>query len=227
MPVSDIIYIISTVAVVQGICDTAANRFIFSSEAYKDRVSALGRAKAKRDKIIAQAAQNPINVNSNSSAKAKDKQMKKIQRAEDDYRVAISNVTQKHVVPNILTSMVFFMLYKILNVEYQGKVVAMLPFTPIKFLQRFTMRGLEFNPDFDFQGSTQRVQNMEQACGFLVVYMLCTMSVKFIVKQVVGSKPPSDADKGFFAMLDDPRGQRFLSQLGVDVDEFNEIRKTM
>lgn len=227
MPASDIIYIISTVAIVQGICDSVANRFTFSSDVYKSRISALERAKAKRDKIVAQAAQNPINVNSNSSAKAKDKQMKKIQRAEDDFKVAITNVTQKHVVPNVLTTIVFYMLYKILNVEYQGKVVAILPFTPIKFLRRFTMRGLEFDPDFVFEGTAHRVQSMEQACGFLVVYMLATMSVKFVVKQIVGTKPPPDADKGFFAMLDDPRGQKFLTQLGVDVDEFNEVRKTM
>jgi uncharacterized membrane protein (DUF106 family) len=231
MPVSDIIYIVTTVAVAQGICDTLANRITYSSEIYNNRCAALERARAKRDKTIAQIAQNPINTNnnSNSSAKAKDKQAKKLQRAEEDFRVAATNVSQKHVVPNVLTALVFYILYKILNLEYQGKIVAILPFTPWKFFQRFTMRGIDFDPDFLVQGfeGTKRVENLQQSCGFLVVYLLATMSVKFMVKQVLGEKPPSGADKGLFTMLDDPRGQKFLTSLGVDMDELNEIRKTM
>ena len=230
MTVGDIIYIITTVAVAQGICDGLANRLTYSSDSYRQRCSALEKARIKRDKVVTQAAQNPISGNntSNSSAKARDKQAKKIQRAEEDFRIAATNVTQRHVVPNVLTALLFYILYKILNLEYQGKIVAMLPFTPWRILRRFTMRGLEFNPEFDFiSSSTKRVENVEQACGFLIVYLLSTMSVKFMVKQVLGEKPPSGADKGFFAMLDDPRGQKFLNALGVDMDELNEIRKVM
>lgn len=226
MTASDIIYIATTVAVVQGICDAIANRVTFSSDIYKQRCNALERARIKRDKTVVQVAQNPIPITSNSSAKAKDKQAKKLQRAEEDYQTAASNVSLKHVLPNVMTGVVFYLLYKILNLEYQGKIIAILPFTPWKFLHRFTMRGLVFDPHFVFEG-TKRVLNPEQSCGFLVVYLLSTMSVKFMVKQVLGAKPPTGADKGMFTMLDDPRGQKFLRAVGVDVDDINEIRKTM
>mmetsp|Transcript_9682 Transcript_9682/g.11287 ORF Transcript_9682/g.11287 Transcript_9682/m.11287 type:complete len:228 (+) Transcript_9682:57-740(+) len=223
MPVSDIVYIISTVAITQAICDGFANKFIFQSDAYKQRCATLERARIKRDKTIAQAAQNPITGNSNSSVKAKEKQVKKVQRANEDFHVAASNVSQKHMIPNFLTVLVFFILYKVLNLEYQGKIVAVLPFTPWRFFQRFTMRGISFDPDFVFEGSS-RVQNPEQACGFLFIYMMCSV-VKFMVKSVISGSPPQGAEKGFFQMLDDPRGQKFLKSLGVDMEEINEIRK--
>ena len=227
MTASDILYIITTVGITQGICDALANRYTYSSDVYKQRCSTLERARIKRDKAVALAAQNPISVNSKSSAKAKEKQLKKIERAEEDFRVAASNVSQKHAVPSLLSGLVFFLLYKILSVEYEGKIVAMLPFTPIKFFRRFTMRGLAFDPDFVFEASTKRVQSPNQACGFLIVYVLSTMSIKFLVKQILSVKPPSGADKGFFTMLDDPRSQKFMGALGIDAEEYNEIRKVM
>lgn len=228
MTASDIIYIATTVAVVQGICDTLANRLTFNSEIYKQRLSALERARIKRDKTVLQVAQNPIaDNNSNSSAKAKDKQNKKLQRAEEDFQTAAANVSMKHVSPNVITGVVFYILYKVLNLEYQGKIIAILPFTPWKFLQRITMRGLEFDPEFVFESTSARVQNMEQCCSFLVVYLLTTMSVKFMVKQVLGVKPPSGADKGMFTLLDDPRGQQILKTLGVDMEDINEMRKNI
>ena len=88
------------------------------------------------------------------------------------------------------------------------------------------MRGLEFDSEFVHSG-TKRVSNSEQACGFLFVYLLTTMSVKFMVKHILGTKAPSGADKGMFNMLDDPRGQKFLQAVGVNMDEINEIRKSI
>ena len=225
MTASDIIYIASTVAIVQGLCDALANRATFSSDEYKRRCSTLKRAKINRDKTTAQVHQNPIEVNSNSSAKAKDKQTKKLQRSEEDYQTAASNVSMKHVVPNILTALVFYVLYKILSLEYQGKIIALLPFTPMKFLQRFTLRGIQFDPEFLYEPTTQRVLYPQQGCGFLFMYLVCSMSVKVVMKQMVGTPPPSGADKGMFTMLDDPRGQRFMKAFGVDVDEYKEMRK--
>lgn len=230
MTASDIIYIVTTVAVVQGVCDALANRFTFSTDVYQRKCAILERAKINLEKTKTQIAQNPIIGNSNSSAKAKDKQAKKLQRAEEDYQTAASNVSLKHVAPNVFNGVVFFLLYRILNIEYQGKIIAVLPFTPWRFIQRFiTMRGLEFQPDFIYEG-TQRVKHTGQFCNFLFVYMLATMSVKFMVKQAIGAKPPTGADKGLLNLLDDPRGQKFLKSVGFDennLNEINEMRKSM
>ena len=226
MTASDIIYIATTVALVQGICDTFANHFMFSSDTYKRCYEALEKARIKRDNTIAQIAENPISVNSKSSAKAKDKQIKRLKQLEEDYQTAVSNVSLRHIIPNVMTTVVFCILYKILSAEYQGKIIAVLPFTPWTFLQRFTLRGVNFDSSFAFEGS-RRVPNMEQGCSFLVIYLLATMSVKFMVKQVLGVQPPSGADKGMFSMIDDPRVERVLKSFGLDIDDINEVRKSM
>lgn len=225
MTVSDILYIVSTVAVTQGICDLAANKFIFSTENYTDRLSTLERMRTKRDKAL--ALPPPQSSSSNSSVKAMAKYTKKIEQVEQDFSVAASNVAQKHISPKVYSSLIFFFLYKILNTEYHGKVIAVLPYEPWGIIRRFSMRGIEFSDDFMLDSSSARISSPNQACGFLFIYMLCTISVKFAVNKILVNKPPTGADKGFMTMMDDPRGQKILQSLGVDTDEINEFRKNL
>lgn len=239
MPVSDIVYIASTVAITQGICDFIANKKIFQKEKYQSTLSALNRARIKRDKTLAippptNSSNNPSTAGknvSNAGIKAMEKYKKKIQQANDDYGLACSNVAQKHTSPQLLTSVVFLILYRLLNIEYSNKVIAVLPFEPWGLIRKFSMRGLEMNQDhvasLDFSTFSNRVVSVNQSCSFLFIYMLCTISVKFVVHKVMGTKPPAGADKGFMTMMDDPRAKSILTNFGVDVDEINEIRKSL
>lgn len=239
MTVSDIVYIASTVAITQGICDLIANKCVFQKEKYQSTLSALNRAHIKRDKTLAipppsNSSNNPSNTGknvSNAGIKAMEKYKKKIQQANDDYGLACSNVAQKHTSPQLLTSVVFLILYRVLNIEYSNKVIAVLPFEPWGLIRKFSMRGLDMNQDhvasLDFSAFSNRVVSVNQSCGFLFIYMLCTISVKFVVHKVMGTKPPTGADKGFMTMMDDPRAKNILTNFGVDVDEINEIRKSL
>lgn len=202
--------------------DILAHKIVYSKEAYASRVATLDRMRIKRDKAL--ASPRPTT----GSAKAMDKYNKKIQRAEDDYAMAASNVAQKFTAPKVWNSVVFVFLYRILSLEYGGKVIAILPYEPWGILRRFTMRGLAFEEGFEWipVGDTSRaVQSVNQACGFLFIYLLCNMSVKFTVNKLVGKKSPSGTEKGFLTMMDDPRGQKLLQSFGVDTDEINEMRK--
>ncbi len=223
MTTSDILYIISTVAVTQAVCDLLANKFVFSSEVYHDRLSSLERARIKRNKAISSPAPN------STSAKAIDKHNRKIKMAEDDYAMAASALSQKHIGPNMASSLVFIMLYRILSFEYSGTVIAVLPYEPWGILRKLSMRGISFEDGYELQSAVnvERIQGVNQACGFLFIYLLCTMSVKFLVHNVLGTKPPKGADKGFMNLLDDPRGQKVLQGLGVDTEEINEMRKVL
>jgi len=227
MPVQDILYVVSTVAVTQALCDLVAHHFVFSTESYEDKVSTLERMRSKRDKALAQPAPQESAKQSKSNAKAIDKHVKKLQRVEEDFSLAASNVATKHTGPKMLNSLVFFILYKILNTEYQGKVLAIMPIEPWGIVRRFSMRGIQFEEGFAIDTASRRLQSVNQACGFLFIYLLCNMSVKFMVNQIIGKKAPKDADKGLLNMVDDPRGQRILQQLGVDTNEINEIRKNL
>lgn len=240
MPVSDIVYIAVTVGITQAICDLVANKCVFQKEKYQDTLSALKRARVKRDKAL--ATPPPSNVNSsnntggrnnlsNAGSKAMEKYKKKIQQANDDYGLACSNVAQKHTSPQLIKSLMFLILYRVLNIEYSNKVIAVLPFEPWGIVRKFSMRGLQMNQDhvasLDFSTFSNRIVSINQSCGFLFVYMLCTISVKFVVHKMMGTKPPPGADKGFMTMMDDPRAKTILTNFGVDVDELNEIRKSL
>lgn len=221
MTTSDILYIISTVAVAQAVCDLLANKFVFSDESYHHRLAAFERARINRDKAVSSLPPNSAN------AKATEKHTKKIQRAEDDFAVAASNLSQKHFGPTLGTHMVFAILYRVLSFEYSDTVVAILPFEPWGILRRVSMRSISFEDGYKIQSAVdiERIHGVNQACAFAFIFFLCTMSVKFIVHSIIGTKPPKGADKGFLTMVDDPRGQKILQGLGVDTDEINEIRK--
>lgn len=229
MGVSDILYIVSTVAATQAAVDILANKFVYSNENYQHRVSTLDRMRIKRDKALASPSpENNANSNNNSksNAKAMEKYEKKIQRAEDDYAMAASNVAQKHSAPKIFNSIIFVILYRILYTEYGGKVIAILPYEPWGIIRRISMRGVSFAEDHGFEAAdASRVQSVNQACGFLFIYLLCNWSVKVAVTKLLGKKAPSGTEKGFLTMMDDPRGQKLLQQFGVDTDEINEMRK--
>lgn len=244
MTTNDVLQIAGIVAVAQCICDLLSRRLVFSREPYKRAVSTFDRAKIKRDKIVA-ASKAPLTtpsasskqgkVGSLNSEKAADKQAKKIQRAEDDLAEAASEVAKRHTGPTFLGSIVFVVLYRILNAEYSGRVVAVLPFQPWSIVRRLSMRGISMEDDiFAPLDATvgamgekvpPAVASTFQACSFLFIYVLCTMSVKFIVHTILGVKPPKGADGGIGTLLDAPKSQRVLQSFGVDPEELKEARK--
>lgn len=227
MVAADIISIATTVATAQVFCDLLAYWRVYSQEPYERSRSLLSRNKWKRDKAKEesdqlQSKESTTTTTSSSSSNKKgskmtkaDRQAKKLQRAEDDLANAQANVARRHTVPSILTSVFFFILLKILGTEYKGQVVAILPFTPFRFLQRITSRSLEFGGDTPFESSSDKVTDVGQACAFMFIYLLTTMSVKFYVSQFVGTKPPKGAD-GLMSIVDSPMGHNILKQAGID-----------
>lgn len=235
MTASDILYIVFTVTVTQAVCDLAANKLVFSSDSYHDAVSTLERTRVKREKVLAQPAASVVpptsstTTQSKSNAKSMDKYKKRLKFVEEEYATASNDVSRRHIMPRVCTSVVFFFLYRILNIEYHGKIVALLPFEPWGLIRRFSMRGIQFIPqgiDVD-QSLLGRMQSTNQACSFLFIYILCNMSVKFMINLILGTKKPSGADKGLLQVIDDPRGKRILEELGLDTEEIREWRKNL
>lgn len=231
MTASDIFHVISIVAITQALCDLAARKLIFSQESYKRSVSAFERAKWKYDRAMAAAAEQQQQRSlpsskkgqptSSTSMKNAEKSAKKFKRIEDDYNESIADITKKHSPSAVFTSIVFIILYRVLSLEYEGKIIAVLPFQPWSLVRRMSLRSLEIN-DFAALSEDSKVQHANQACAFFFVYVLSTMSVKFIVNKIVGVQPPQGADKGFGALLDDPSSQKILKTMGVDTDELKK-----
>jgi hypothetical protein len=229
MTASDIVYIVFTVAVTQALCDLAANKLVFSTDHYKDALSTLERMRLRRDKVLAQPASAPqtSSTQSKSNAKSMDKYKKRLKVAEEEFATASNNVSRIHIMPRVCTSAVFFFLYRILNTEYQGRIVALLPFEPWGLIRRFSMRGIQFSQGFDVDASFGRIQSTNQVCNFLFIYILCNMSVKFLVNLLLGTKKPIGTEKSLLDIVDDPRGKKILEELGVDTEEIRELRKNL
>jgi uncharacterized membrane protein (DUF106 family) len=196
MTASEIVNIVTTVAVAQCICDLLARWLIFSGNAYKRAVDNLKHAQGKRDKLV---------KNCDTPAK-QEKQAKKLKANEEECAQAASEVATRHMYTKFMTSIVFVFLYRILATEYHGKVIAVLPFEPFSLLRRLTQRGLDIPKDD------------HRACGFLFIYILSTLSVKYFTNKMVAVAPPTAAAKGLMSILDAPRNQRLLKSLGVDAD---------
>mmetsp|Transcript_170 Transcript_170/g.249 ORF Transcript_170/g.249 Transcript_170/m.249 type:complete len:228 (-) Transcript_170:324-1007(-) len=225
MTASDIFRIVYTVAITQAVCDILTKRFVYSKEPYQRSLSTLERARIRRDKAVASVT----NVGA-TTARAAEKNAKKVQRAQDEFAEACADVARRHTGPSLLCSIVFVILYRVLSLEYSGKVVAVLPFQPWSIIQKFSMRGISFDPGFEFpsedaNGFLPRVHDPSQGCSFLFIYVMSTLSVKYFVNKILGEKPPSGADKGILNLLDDPRSQRMLEGLGLDTEDLNAAKK--
>ena len=232
MTAADIVRIMSTVAITQAICDIIANRLVYSKEKYKSSLAQLTRAQQKLEKILASSNNNnSTNGSQKLGPKGLEKQAKRIQRAKDDVGEACANVAKRHTGPNVLTSLAFFILYRVMNLEYQNKIIGVLPFIPFKLLQRISKRGLTFEDGFEFMttqsGNNIRVTSLHQSCSFFFIYILSTMTIKKLVNRAIGTPPPKGADKGVFTLFDDPKSQAILQSVGVDTEEINEMRKML
>jgi len=231
MTASEILRIVGTVAVTQAVCEVLAKRLVFSGEPYQRAVSAFERSRNKRDKIVAATkSSDDTKQPKKGVSTSQEKNAKKILRAEDDCAEAAAELARRHTQPTFFTSLIFIILYRILSAEYSGKVVAVLPFQPWGLVRRLSMRGIIVETALLDLPSLpadveQKVVHHTQACAFLFIYILSTLSVKFIVNKVLGTHPPQGADGGVGTILDAPRSQRMLKSLGVDTDELKEARK--
>ena len=187
MTCSDISTIFITVALTQLLCDLLARHFVFSSESYVRAKARLERLEAQCDKLTSTSS-------------------KKGQRLIVDRTEARSQLAKKHTAPQIGTSLVFVVLYRILAAEHAGNVMGVMPFLPFSFLQRLTSRGIDFG-DHHPAG---------QGCAFVFLYILSTLTVKYYVHQAISIHPPKGADGGLLTMMEDSNSQRVLKAWGLD-----------
>jgi hypothetical protein len=192
MTAADILRIATTVGTVQLLCDLISNWRIYGKEPYQRALGALSRAKWKHDKALADSKEAggvvKKDAKETSSGGKKgtkvDRHTKRLQRTEDDYLEAASEVARRHTVPSVFISVLFIILLRILGTEYKGQMVGILPFSPFSFLQRFFGRGLEFG-DLAFESMSDKVTDTSQACSFVFVYSKFDRLSYFVLRMVL------------------------------------------
>jgi hypothetical protein len=228
MTASAILHLAVTVAVVQGLCDALAHWRIFRQEPYQRCLENVARAekrqvKAAADAAAAAAKESAVVGGGKTKAGGKAARLaKQLERCDQDLADATATVAHKHMSPNMMTSLVFVVLLKVLGAEHKGQVVGLLPFEPYTFLQRITARGLEFAPPLmladDSSLAASRVLS-PQAFSFVFLYFLTGLTVKFYVSRVVGRRPPGGAADSMVAMTQSSWGKSVLKSAGIDPDD--------
>jgi hypothetical protein len=169
------------------------------------------------DKFSTKATAAGANSNNNNNNNNNNSDKKKT-RALADLKEARADVAKMHVAPQIFSTLAFVVLYRILAAEHVGHVMGLLPFVPWKFFQRITLRGIDYGPNnmtFD-TAAAAGVTDPTQGCAFLLIYLLCTMSIKYYIHQAIAIAPPKGADGGMMAVLEDPKSQKILKAWGLD-----------
>ena len=211
----DILRVAITVSVTQLICDLLARYLVYQKEPYRRAVSTLERASAKFNKLQKE-------FDSKKATKQQDKMKKRLDVAKDDLGEATSEVARRHGGPGMLSSVVFIILLRVLGADLGGKVMGIIPFVPPSLLRRLTMRGLTFGNDLGLSEifkDSKGVKSVNQACSFMLIYLLCNLSVKYYVHKLVGERPPPGADGGVMAVLESPKVLEGLKQMGFDTSE--------
>ena len=234
MTASEILNIAVTVGVIQLLCDVVSNYVVYKGENYQRCLASLERTKWKYDKAKQDSTKNP----------EKQTNIKRLQRAKDEYGEVISEVARKHTGPSIMTSIMFVILLRILGTEHSGKIIAFVPFVPFNFVSnKMITRGIDVtditkvlnNSPYillneiagddgastsSTSGGGGAVLHVKQITTFLFIYLLSTFSIKYYVNKLFGTKPPSGADNGLMSIMESPRSQRMLKSMGIDPDEY-------
>ena len=127
MTTSEILNIVVTVGICQLIIDLLANYFVYNNDQYERSVRSMERYKIKLSKASIELT------------KSEKKYRKKYDRAETDYSASCADVARRHFLPNMLSSIFFVILLRILGTEHKGKV----SFTMFKF-QVITAKYIDF-----------------------------------------------------------------------------------
>lgn len=265
MTAQDILQIVTASALIQCVCDIGAHYFLYQKESYQ---TLLDRLASSQSKLV--AAQNKLKTeetttidtttsNTNTTTKGSnnkkgitniEKQQQLVQRLQEENNHRLAAVALVHVKPFVVTSCFFLLLMRVLGTEHKNKILAVLPFVPYRFIQRFlSLRGLQINPQWfavshaddasvliqellssvnstytvsrTASGTTGSITSIGQVCSFTCIYMLTSMSVKYYVHQLFTTTPPKGAESYFSLVMDAPKTQEMVKDAtGIDPKSF-------
>jgi uncharacterized membrane protein (DUF106 family) len=234
MTVSAIGHIAGAVFATELAACILSRKFIYQKKSYTRAVIAFEKAKARYEKTVASVAtkqSQQLLQNDKKSQKSIDKDTKQLEWQEEEMKSAAADVARHHTSANFYQSIAFLLLYRVLATEYVGQVVAVLPFVPpstpfpFSLFRKMSFRGLTF-PEEYIPVSTD-VKSPSQACAFVLIYMLCSFSIKLMVNMIAGTKPPKGADAGVGNLIDSKPGKQLMEKLGMNSEELEDARKVL
>lgn len=269
MTAQDILQIITASVFIQCICDIGAHYIVYQKESYQNLLDKLASSQSKllaaQNKLKTDETTTTAGVTTNNSKDSSsttkgidkstsnkksitsvEKHRQLVQRLEEEHNHRLSAVALEHFRPFVVTGFLFLLLMRILGTEHKNKIIAVLPFVPYRFIQRFlSLRGLQINPQWfavsnvddtsiliqellsnvnstyavsnAAGGTVNSITSIGQICSFTFIYMLTSMSVKYYVNQLFTTPPPKGAESYVATMVDAPKTQEMVKNAtGID-----------
>eukprot|EP00188_Purpureofilum_apyrenoidigerum_P004480 Plantae.Rhodophyta-Purpureofilum_apyrenoidigerum.ctg5096.p1 GENE.Plantae.Rhodophyta-Purpureofilum_apyrenoidigerum.ctg5096~~Plantae.Rhodophyta-Purpureofilum_apyrenoidigerum.ctg5096.p1 ORF type:complete len:188 (-),score=47.01 Plantae.Rhodophyta-Purpureofilum_apyrenoidigerum.ctg5096:249-812(-) len=110
---------------------------------------------------------------------------KKLQRINEDIRKTSTTLNGQKFKLNIVISIFYMIVYRVVSKYFYGKPVATLPFDPITYVRGMTHRGIE-GEDYS-------------QCSFAFIYALCTWSIRGSIQKAFGFQLPRSATEALKA----------------------------
>mmetsp|Transcript_10185 Transcript_10185/g.31148 ORF Transcript_10185/g.31148 Transcript_10185/m.31148 type:complete len:188 (-) Transcript_10185:47-610(-) len=110
---------------------------------------------------------------------------KKLQRINEDIKKTSTTMNGQKFKLNIVISIFYMIIYRIVSRYFYGKAVATLPFDPITYIRGMTHRGIE-GEDYS-------------ECSFAFIYALCTWAIRSSIQKAFGFNLPRSATEALQA----------------------------
>ena len=145
-----------------------------------------------------------------------EKQQQLVQRLTEEYNHRLSTVALIHTRPFVITGIIFLILMKVLGTEHQNKIIAILPFVPYRWVQRFlSQRGLQQIHPFWF-GETN---NSDETATIVLQELLSNVNSTYTMSRTAGDTIGSITSMGqicsftFIYMLTSMSVKYYMNQL--------------
>ncbi|XP_051148963.1 uncharacterized protein LOC127263786 [Andrographis paniculata] len=165
------------------VCEAISWLLIYRTASYKSLKSSIDKASKKLETMKTTDAA--------STVLKKSSKTKKIDRVETSLKESSRDLSMFKFKSGAVVALVLFMVFGLLNSLFEGKVVAKIPFVPIRLVQKMSHRGLPGDDMTD--------------CSMAFLYLLCSISIRTNLQKFLGFAPPRGAAGASLFPMPDPK----------------------
>ncbi|XP_073273784.1 uncharacterized protein [Primulina huaijiensis] len=169
------------------VCEAISWLLIYRTSSYKSLKSTIDKASKKLETMKTSDATSSVS----SNLIKKSPRTKKIDRVETSLKESSRDLSLFKFKSGAVVALVLFMVFGLLNSLFEGKVVAKIPFVPIKLVQKMSHRGLLGDDMTD--------------CSMAFLYLLCSISIRTNLQKFLGFSPPRGAAGAGLFPIPDPK----------------------
>ncbi|KAL3637336.1 hypothetical protein CASFOL_019635 [Castilleja foliolosa] len=180
---SDSLTVVGTSLCTAVVCEAISWLLIYRTASYKSLKSSIDKASKKLETMKT--------TDGNPTLLKKSSKTKKMDRVESSLKESSRDLSMFKFKSGAVVALVLFIVFGLLNSMFEGRVVAKIPFVPIRLVQKMSHRGLVGDDMTD--------------CSMTFLYLLCSISIRTNLQKFLGFSPPRGAAGGGMFPMPDPK----------------------